>query len=395
MIDRRLRTAPQLAAATAAGALLLALAPTAAAAERPEVARDFSQPVPASAQLREPLVGTVEPRGVYGADGPVIYRSEPVRAPRRFDIVGIGGETDAMEFRTRRAGERWSAWAEADNGDPVYAGGADFVQIRSRTEPIEGRLHYVSLPPAPRHAPQPLAARGRAKGKKRGVPEPKFVTRGQWGAKKRKGGCEPKDKPDFGKVKAGVIHHTVSTNTYSRSQAADVVLGICRFHRFGNGWDDIGYNALVDRFGTLYQGRAGGMSRAVIGAQAEGVNTYTTGIASIGDHTSARPSKKTKRGIVRYLAWKFDVHGLEATGRTRIKSTGGASQRTPKGKRVKTPMIFSHNFTNFTGCAGTHLIKQIPKIRRTVQKRLDELGGGDPPPETEEPGTSGGLRSGA
>ncbi len=363
-------------AAAAACALLLALAPGAAAADRPAVARDFSQPVPDATQVHAPVAGTVAPRDGYGAEGPVVWRSEPARAPRRFDIVGVAGETHALEFRTRRAGGNWSDWAETDNGDPVYAGGADYVQIRSRTVPIEGRLFFVSLPAPPDNPPRPVARD--AAERRGGVQEPKFVTRAEWGARKRKGGCEPRDKPSFGKVKASVIHHTVSTNTYSRAEAPGLVLGICLFHRNGNGWDDIGYNALVDRFGTLYQGRAGGMSRAVIGAQAEGINTYTTGIASIGDHTSKPPSKKTKRAIVRYLAWKLDISGLEATGRTSLLSAGGETQRTPKGKRVRVPMIFSHNYTNFTGCAGAKLIRQIPKIRRTVQKRLDRYGSAPP-----------------
>ena len=64
------------------------------------------------------------------------------------------------------------------------------------------------------------------------------------------------------------------------------MLGICRFHVYGNGWNDIGYNALVDRYGTLYEAAAGGLKKPIVGAQAQGFNSVTTSIASIGDYTT-------------------------------------------------------------------------------------------------------------
>ncbi len=178
-------------------------------------------------------------------------------------------------------------------------------------------------------------------------------------------------RPQMGRIKAGVVHHTVSTNDYSEAEAPGIVLGICRYHRNGNGWNDIGYNALVDRFGNVYQGRAGGMARPVIGAHAEGINAQTTGVASIGTYSTEKPSLATRRGIVDYLAWKFDLTGIQATGTTRLKSDGGASQKTPKGQRMTVKPIFNHGTTNYTACAGAHMNKLIPKMRRDVQAVLD------------------------
>ncbi|MCB0876661.1 MAG: N-acetylmuramoyl-L-alanine amidase [Solirubrobacterales bacterium] len=372
--------------AVPAVAFLWAVAPALSTTPYRPAAVDFEQRVPPVQKLRDATARTAEhgaAHGHYGAHGPVLFRSRPITAPHRFDLVGIAGATHAYEYRARAAGGGWSRWMEADNGDPVYAGGSDEVQVRSRNRPIRGTLHYVNV------AGDTTTAGGLLNGLRSAVNsavvtlagtavpdasaaarEPDFITRGEWGANRRQGGCKPRDKPDMGRVKAGVIHHTVSSNDYSEAEVPGIVLGICRFHRNGNGWDDIGYNALVDRFGNVYQGRAGGMSRPVIGAHAEGVNTQTTGVAAIGDFTRKRPSRKLQRGLIRYLAWKLEISGVPAEGSTHLKSTGGPSQKTPKGERMRVKTIFNHGTTNYTACAGARLNKLIPKIRRKVANRI-------------------------
>ena len=377
-----------MALAIAAGALAAA---TPAFGAAPSGA-DFTQDLPAVETLRPALARSAAIDGDRGYGyldhGPVLYRSAPVRAPERFDLVGVAGETHALEYRTRRDGRPWTNWVEADNGDPVYAGGADLVQVRSRGVPISGVLHYVSVDDGTVPASR-LAARGsggtgpggsgggKSGGGKKGgkggkglPPQPTFISRAQWGANATVGGCIPRATPETGRIKAGVIHHTVSTNTYTQAEAPGPVLGICRYHRNANGWNDIGYNALVDRFGNLYEGRAGGLGRAVIGAQAEGINSQTTGIASIGDNREKSAGPKEVKSIVKYLAWKFGIAGIPATGRATLTSAGGSTQRTPEGERMRVPRIFPHMETNFTECAGAALNAQVPKIRRKVARRL-------------------------
>ena len=69
-----------------------------------------------------------------------------------------------------------------------------------------------------------------------------------------------------------VVHHTAGSNSYTAAQSAAIVRAIELYHVKGNGWNDIGYNFLVDKYGQVFEGRIGGIERNVVGAHAEGFN---------------------------------------------------------------------------------------------------------------------------
>jgi len=377
-----------------------------------------SQPyVPGAVDFEQPLGGVHAADGVPAAklegsdrrlgSGPVSYRSAPLEAPERFDLAGLAGELRPLELRARDTGGEWSEWVEAEDGNPVYFGGADELQLRARGWRPTGTVHYVNVSGTTSTGSSLLTAARRTLNSAfigaasllepaadAAPTQPQMVTRAEWGANLPQGGCPPREAPDYGTVKAGVIHHTVSANDYTEAEAPGIVLGICRYHRNANGWNDIGYQALVDRFGNIYQGRAGGIRRPVIGAQAQGFNAQTTAVASIGTHTKEAPTRAATKAIVNYLAWKLAVHGINAVGKATLTSAGGDLSRYPSGRRVRLNKVIGHGTVGLTACPGAVLADMIPQIRRRIQQRIARFGGvEDPtvPPDTTPTGPGGGV----
>lgn len=83
---------------------------------------------------------------------------------------------------------------------------------------------------------------------------PPIVDRAHWGADESLVD-DPAEYID--KVQAVYIHHTVGSNNYSCAESAALVRGIMTYHIQSEGWNDLGYNFLVDKCGQIFEGRAG------------------------------------------------------------------------------------------------------------------------------------------
>jgi hypothetical protein len=341
---------------------------------------DFERGIPAAKRMAPAAIASA--RRAHPREAVPRWISPPIEAPHRFDLVGVAREMRTVEIRARDDGGRWSEWVEQEDGTPIYVGGADQAQVRAAFKP-RGRLHFVNVSgTSGGFADRLLVSARRAINTafisvastpvaEALAPKPRVVGRAGWGANLAAGGCPPRGAPAYGTVQAAVIHHTVNANDYTPAEAPSIVLGICRFHVFGNGWNDIGYNALVDRYGTLYEGRAGGLKRPVVGAQAQGFNTQTTSIASIGDHTAEAPTPQAQRSIIQFLAWKMGVNrAYPVTTAIQLTSAGGSENRYPAGTVVTVPRIMGHTTLGLTACPGGAMIPLIPQLQAAVQKRI-------------------------
>ncbi|WP_217550669.1 peptidoglycan recognition protein [Streptomyces sp. GbtcB6] len=189
-------------------------------------------------------------------------------------------------------------------------------------------------------------------------PRPRIVTRRGWGADES---LREKGFVYTGKIKAAFVHHTATGNGYRCSEAPSVIRSIYRYHVVSMGWRDIGYNFLVDKCGTIYEGRAGGVAKAVRGAHTLGFNNHSMGIAVIGTYGSHKPSAAAVTAVAKLTAWKLGLFGANPKGKTYLKSGGGNLY--PKGKNVRLNVISGHRDGYATECPGAKLYAKLGSAR--------------------------------
>ncbi|MEU1853006.1 N-acetylmuramoyl-L-alanine amidase [Streptomyces sp. NPDC019990] len=189
-------------------------------------------------------------------------------------------------------------------------------------------------------------------------PRPRIVTRRGWGAD------EGLREPGFRytkKVKAAFVHHTASGSNYRCSQSPSLIRSIYRYHVKSMGWRDVGYNFLIDKCGKVYEGRAGGVAKPVLGAHTRGFNSNSMGIAVLGSYDATKPSSAAVRAIARLTAWKLGLHGANPRGKTYLKSGGGNLYR--KGSKVRLNVISGHRDGFQTACPGRRLYGKLGSAR--------------------------------
>jgi uncharacterized protein with LGFP repeats len=302
-------------------------------------------------------------------------------------LVGVAFEEDpvatAVQVRVEEDGG-WSPWtpldvedSAADPGTPDAAGariaseplwigegeGDRKVQVKMlRTDAASASLAAVD--PGESAADDDVVARGpAARASAAAIGAPPIRSRAQWGADESLRRCDPDAAST---VRAAVLHHTAGASDYTQDQVPGIIRSMYRYHTQTQGWCDLGYNVVVDRFGGIWEGRSGGLDRAVIGAHTGGFNEGTFGVSMIGTYTSAAPSAATVESVARVMAWKLGGHYRDARDTARLTSAGGSSSRYPAGQSVTVPTIFAHRDTNKTDCPGDGGYSVLPKIRNRV-----------------------------
>ncbi len=315
--------------------------------------------------------------------------------------AGLTHDDVAAELRTKTDGT-WSQWQEMhydenhqadpsegeslrDGTEPVVVGAVDRIQVRVVTAGSEtlpdlalsiidpGETEVAVGQPAaqPTAAPDADAAALAAAvpAARSSVAQPAIFTRAQWGADER---MRDKKSLRYGTINAGFVHHTVNANDYTKAQVPAIIRGIYAFHTKSRGWSDVGYNFLVDRFGQIWEGRYGGIDKAVVGAHTLGYNDYAFAMSAIGNFDTTKPPAVMLEAYGALMAWKLSLHGVDASS---------SRQKVGKGSFAA---ISGHRDAGSTACPGRYLYDQLPTIRKSAAG-IQKKGGGVVTPPTPEP----------
>jgi hypothetical protein len=173
-------------------------------------------------------------------------------------------------------------------------------------------------------------------------------------------------------VKALWVHHTVHTansNAYTCDQSASIVRSIQIYDVKSNGWADLGYNYMLDKCGTLFEGRKGGVENAVVGAHTVGFNTGYAAVAVLGDYRTASSNDAIETTIAQLAAARLGKYGYNPSS-TATFVAGVTNGKWKQGDKVTVPRLAGHRDMDATVCPGPNLYDRLPAIRAKSQQMV-------------------------
>lgn len=329
--------------------------------------------------------GSTEPRWVGPSDGVEVRvragsgSTAGLPAGLRLDTVdpgrGSGAAEPAAYALDAEDGPSEEPSSPAPDDGPVSeppAGQTDPATEPATEEPVPGTT--TDAPPSTEPGPDPTASPSApATSPSAGpsgtpppstAPRPPIVSRAGWNADESLND----ESPDYmDRVKAVFVHHTAQTNSYSCADSAAIVRGLHAYHVKSNGWKDLGYNFLVDKCGTVFEGRKGGVDRAVQGAHTYGFNRETAGVAVIGMYTDTAAASAATASVARVAAWKLGQYKGDPAGTTTLTAGAAGNNYAGKvftaGKTYTFQQVSGHRDGFNTQCPGSRLHAQLPLIR--------------------------------
>ena len=172
------------------------------------------------------------------------------------------------------------------------------------------------------------------------------IPRENWNARPPRGNIDP-----MGTIEKITVHHSGGDTFWgiSKTDAADEISRIQRYHQTQQGWADIGYHYIIDRNGSIWQGRR----LSYQGAHARGAGNHgNVGIVLLGNYLEQGIGSAQRRSLemlVSKLCQRFLI----------------------PAQRVYTHREIVHGKTD---CPGPALTRCVHEIRESLRRRVASHG---------------------
>ncbi len=288
-----------------------------------------------------------------------------IEPPAPFGYLSAYSETYSFRgaiYQRHQIAEAWSSWQKMElvpsdeNSDRIVFQGiaipteVEAIQFKT-SELIPTAFKYRLYNPGISDTKSPWLSTTRNKGI--GCELPAVCDRNCWCPN---GNCPTDQTPVATTVTHIIVHHSAA-NSRSNDFPA-VVRSYWDFHVNTRGWDDIGYNWLIDANGVIYEGR--GTER--LGAHFSCMNEETVGVCLIGNFEEDKPTEAALEALQQFVAWEahkgaIDVtsNGYHASSQLELDFMSG--HRDGGGS----PLACSS-----TVCPGENLYSELPLLRSLI-----------------------------
>lgn len=387
--------ARSLAVALAAGALVV-LPPTAWSVPDPKPISPDVESIPVDGVNKNAVEKAPEPDHEAPGSEPLepAVVTEPIETDNEFGLVGVTFDEkppaeSSVQVRVREE-DGWTEWRELpidaghgpDRGDPDFANvkptteplltnPADKVQVRVDTpngQEIKGtEIKVVESTESPADEAA-VTGRPAVAAASAATVRPRIISRAAWGADESlRNGCP--GLTDAHRV--AFVHHTASTTFYDENQAPSQLRNILAWTT-SNGYCDMPYNFLVDRYGNIYEGRGGGISLPVKSGATASFNTGSMSVSALGTFTEA-PSNgfsAMRTAIAQLIGWKLGLTDRAADGRESLTASGYPGGA-PKGEVRSFDRISGHRDAFSTSCPGDAFFPELAAMRKEAASYQD------------------------
>ena len=170
-----------------------------------------------------------------------------------------------------------------------------------------------------------------------------------------------------------LTHHTGSRNNYRQDEIPTILRTIYTNHTgqdSGGAWPDIAYNFMIDKFGGIWEGRAGSIAGPVRGDATGGSQGHAVLACWLGKHHDDPPTDEAIDAMIRLWAWQSHLHGIDVRPGSTTSFVSRGSSRRPAGETVTTPTIAGHRDMSETTCPGDAGYEVVRGLQASVTERL-------------------------